>query len=317
MELLPLENKSSQKKIIIFTHSGLNNRLLPLISGFRAAEILNRQLLVYWSDTPRRTGMRYHGNSGLRFNDLFENPVDEVSLDEINDLEGAKWFTDWRGLDCSKWPQPAGFNVKNPEVITGDTIPGNIDDEVIVVRTSRLFGVEGDNPGLDYLNNTKCSYLSAPQIVSDLRSYAALLKPVKEISGIIEEHKHVLGKHMLGLHIRKTDFRKYRSFKYENEHIAQLAEARVLQYGPEKIYLSTDCIKTEGWFKEYFGSQLLTYNDVRKFENSDAGTKHALVDLYLLSKCQWILGTIHSTFSVGAWLLSENASLEGLWWTEK
>lgn len=155
VEFLPLGDRLPQKKIIIFTHSGLNNRLLPLISGYRAAEILNRQLLVYWSDTPRRTGMMYQGNSDLRFHDLFENPMDEVSIDEINDFAGAKWFTDWRGLDSSKWPQPIGFRVKNPQVIIGDTIPKNIDDEVFVVRTSRLFGVEGDNPGLDYLNNTK------------------------------------------------------------------------------------------------------------------------------------------------------------------
>ena len=86
MEFLPLGNKLPQKKIIIFTHSGLNNRLLPLISGFRAAEILNRQLLIYWSDTPRRTGMKYQSNSGLRFHDLFENPIDEVSIDEINNF---------------------------------------------------------------------------------------------------------------------------------------------------------------------------------------------------------------------------------------
>ena len=317
MEFLPLGNKLPQKKIIIFTHSGLNNRLLPLISGFRAAEILNRQLLIYWSDTPRRTGMKYQSNSGLRFHDLFENPIDEVSIDEINNLAGAKWFTDWRGLDCSKWPQPTEFKVKNPEVIIGDTIPNNIDDEVIAVRTSKLFGVEGDNPSLDYLNNAKCSYLSAPQIVSDLRSYATLLKPIKEISRIIEKYKQVMSKHMHGLHIRKTDFKQYKSFKCENEHIAQLVEAKVLQYGPEKIYLSTDCMKTEKWFKKYFGSQLLIYNDDKKFENSDVGTKHALIDLYLLSKSQCILGTIHSTFSVGAWVLSENASLEGLWWTEK
>jgi len=312
-----LGNKLPRKKIIIFTHSGLNNRLLPLISGFRAAEKLNRQLLVYWSDTPRRTGMKYHGNLGIRLHDLFENPIDEVSLDEINDLAGAKWFTDWRGLDCSKWPQPAGFKANNPEVIIGDTISNNIDDEVIVVRTSKLFGVEGDNPGLDFLNNTKCSYLSAPQTVSDLRSYAALLKPIKEIYRTIEKYKQVMSNHMLGLHIRKTDFKQYKSFNCENEHIARLVEAKVLQYGPDKIYLSTDCMKTEKWFKKYFGSQLLSYNDNRKFENSDLGTKHALIDLYLLSKCQWILGTIHSTFSVGAWLLSEKASLEGLWWTEK
>jgi len=40
------------------------------------------------------------------------------------------------------------------------------------------------------------------------------------------------------------------------------------------------------------------------------GTEHAVVDLYSLARSQWILGKVHSTFSVVSWLLSKDSSLE-------
>jgi len=151
---------------------------------------------------------------------------------------------------------------------------------VVAVRTSRLIGVEGDYPTLEFLNQKKISYLTPPKIVEDLRPYFAQLKPIKKFAEIIDRYKNTMPTRMIGFHVRKTDFPWHKPLKNENQRIAKIINHATTEYN----------------------------------NNDKKGTEHAIVDLYLLSQAQWIFGTVHSTFSVAAWLLSNNASLQGEWW---
>lgn len=303
-----------KKQLLVFTHSGLCNRLLPLVSGLRAAKILGRQLLICWADAPRRTGMEYSGSSGARFNDLFANRIEEITLDEVNRLDKVKWFTDWRGMKPNRWT-PEGMELKTPEVIISDVIPLNLEDETIAVRTSRLFGVEGDNPTLEFLENKKVSYLTPPPFVEDIRPYFASLTPSAALSGIIDDYGEIIPGRTIGFHVRKTDLPQYQPSMGENQRMADIIDSAIAERQARKLYLSTDCEKTERWFREYYGDMLITYACSEKFENNVKGTEHAVVDLYSLARSQWIFGTVHSTFSVVSWLLSKASSLEGKWWT--
>ena len=144
-----------EKKLIVLAHAGLCNRLLPLVSGWRASEILNRKLILCWAGPPRRTGMPYQDTDGASFNDLFENPIEQISIEEVNSIQSLKWFADRRGMNVANWKAPPNLKLKDPQVIRSNIISKSIDAEYVAVRTSRFVGVEGDQPTLGFLNKKR------------------------------------------------------------------------------------------------------------------------------------------------------------------
>ena len=73
------------------------------------------------------------------------------------------------------------------------------------------------------------------------------------------------------------------------------------------IFVCSDDYQLECRLVKQFN--LLSYNDESKTFNNLSGVQKAIVDLYLLSSCQIILGTKGSSFSYFAWMLSNDTTL--------
>ncbi|MEO1172209.1 MAG: hypothetical protein AAFX94_09165 [Myxococcota bacterium] len=261
------------KRLLVFAHAGLCNRLLPLVSGWRAADLLGRRLVVCWADAPRRTGMPYEGDRSVHFNDVFQNEIEEVSVQEVSALAGVKWFTDHRGMNLGRWKAPKDLVLKDPSVIVGNTIPKDLDDELVAVRTSRLFGVEGDQPTLDFLHRQKVSYLEAPPIVKELRPYFSRLKPVPRLAQTVDEYRSKMTAGMLGVHVRKTDFPWRKPAVDENERVAAICDAAMKRRAASKLFLSTDSPDTDAWFRRRYGDAILSYACPAKYSNNADGAE--------------------------------------------
>ena len=63
----------------ICVHSGLNNKLIPLLSLLRIAKKENRKILCYWDNDA------YLSKSLFKFNDLFEN-IKEIKFISKNEF---------------------------------------------------------------------------------------------------------------------------------------------------------------------------------------------------------------------------------------
>jgi hypothetical protein len=118
------------------------------------------------------------------------------------------------------------------------------------------------------------------------------------------------GARLVGIHVRATDL-KQRSAVNRNARVAEIIHQLTCMPGQgARIFLATD---SKEWLTDFMQTSLrpqahaaiTTYDNPAKYENSIAGTRAAVVDLYTLAACDRIYGTAGSSFSSYAWLLSD------------
>ncbi|MEM1038853.1 MAG: hypothetical protein AAGI12_05230 [Pseudomonadota bacterium] len=106
----------------------------------------------------------------------------------------------------------------------------------------------------------------------------------------------------IGLHIRRTDHVKDAvsqtgGYADDNQFMTQI-EALIAQDVQARFFLATDNAETQQTFQDRFGERLVIYSSVPR---SDAlrktSLRHAIFDVYLLSKCQRIFGSTYSSYS--------------------
>ena len=118
------------------------------------------------------------------------------------------------------------------------------------------------------------------------------------------------GARLVGLHVRGTDL-KQRSNVDRNQQLANIVHGCTCMPGQAaRIFLACD---SEEWAEDFIENHvrpqsrraITTYEHPEKTDNSVAGARAALVDLYTLAACDVIYGTAGSSFSSYAWLLSD------------
>lgn len=286
--------------ITIALYNGLCNRLLPLISCIRIAKKYNSKICILWSFTPSRTCINYYGEF-CNLNEIFKIPsiiVDEKPLINYNKIYEFKFWEDKDHVI---------------DIAENDTI-------YINYALSTIISKDDDDTFLKNLKNV----ISKPrEIISDniSKELGNILKteltPVKELEDEIEKIKKQFYKNMIGIHIRKSDG-GFTNYDWKNIIIKLIEELKIwCEDVNNGVFLATDDKEVYNEFFNCLGNKLIFYNPPKILNNTESTTEDkfsndkynimcAVIELYLLGSCnKYIIGTVDSTFSVCAMLMSE------------
>ena len=119
--------------------------------------------------------------------------------------------------------------------------------------------------------------------------------PTSEIQAIIDKQTEKFNINTIGLHIRRSD-----NVKSINESPLELFIEKIKEELNSNLnanfFLSTDDLRTEQELKSLFNNKIIT-NQKNFDRNTPKGIKDAVVDLFCLSKTQYIYGSYWSSFS--------------------
>lgn len=301
----------------IHVYSGLNNKLVPLLSLLRICKKKNKQILCHWETNGVIDRINKEGN---HFLSLFEN-INEIKFIDINSINNLKNNSDLIIVN------------KNGSDRDRNSIQYNLhykpDSKLYFNHVVHAIHFSNDDVIHKYVPYPRVK-VKKNKFIDELREMYKLLVPKEDIllkvNNMTQNFTNVLG-----LHIRTTDTTKRISGEQLKDNLCgvrtggftKIDYTNVFNYisnflidNPEwKVYISCDCIEIEREIIKKFGEKILyfdysfgdTYND--KFDIYN-GLKNSISEMYILSKCTKFLGTPGSSFSFSVWLLRTDEYLD-------
>jgi hypothetical protein len=267
------------KYIINYSSGGLGNRLIPLLCIMELCEKLNRNVGVIWPETMRCMG---------HFKNLFSNQITEFKINNLDPLETVIY--------------------SNHEFITYDASLNNNDE---LLNLSYLCQVKNLNSLSEIYNEDKkyiviyhnTSFLEFDSIPKQLKSLKVTDYIENKINDFVNEYK--INKSTIGIHARSTDFINENLSKY-----TQLIENILVNNPESKILFCSDDVTWESSIKTQFPKNIIIrqkkdyvkkFNDTLGWVNnvytSEESTIEGLIDIYLLSKTNFLHYNPESTFA--------------------
>jgi hypothetical protein len=281
--------------LIIRVYSGLNNKLLPLFSLLRIARKENKNVKCLWGPDA------YIDKNIYEFLELFK-PINDITF--INEGEYVKSFYNKDNKIYNKM----GSDRDRKEII----YKTNNDMNSVFFNIVHLISYESDNVVGNFVPYPKEPILKT-DIIDELREVLTDLIPIDEINEKVNETIKDFNDNVLGIHIRSTDggfvdVPKYDVLKYIETYLEKNVSS--------KIYISCDNEELEKIIIDKFQSKILyfkipfgeSYSD--KFNRFSYGTKNAVCEMFVLSKCKNFIGTPGSSFSFMTWLLRKDDRLD-------
>jgi hypothetical protein len=293
------------KEMLITVYSGMCNRMFLIISAMRICEKTMHRLTVFWSERTGRYGLPYYGDLNSDWDDYFER-VDNISTYGI---QGPIKFQDnYIALDQERTfpenlPIVNGHPYANKEMTLFMFGPKTVDvshNKIIVQKLTKPFGTSTDNMKkyLNYID--KIGLHKKDEYLEELSFHAKKFKLISHLDKIFQTELEKFKKYdvVWGIHLRGTDLAP------QTSKDKKAALMQIFQEGSDQIgYFIASDEAVPSWIAEK--SNVISYNEPLKLENSVEGTQYALVDLFLLSKCNRIFGTSGSSFSMMSWMLSD------------
>lgn len=295
---------SKNKILLVKGIAGLGNRILCLLTGILYARLTDRRLIVDWSD-------HYYSTDGSNvFHRYFQCPITDPT-DEIPTTDSVNPSI-WRGrLSESAWylrkHQGKINDSKVWQQFSIDLNKLDYDEDILVMWTY--------DEKVDLLRPHFNGKLKEFKEASTEEILKKLLKEYlslhTEIQGRIARFKenNFDGK-CVGVHIRFTDHRSNIWAILTNLN-ALLSRAPGLQ-----IFLSTDNLQIKDMFEKLYPGVItaphwysptpgLTIHNNRRRPDPYENGIEALIDLYLMSECEYMIIDTSSSFSYIAKLLSK------------
>lgn len=269
--------------INITVYNGVCNRLLPIISSIRLAKKSDRKNVnVTWTHTPLRCCLAPTSTEKCVFSDLFENV--EGLTHEQPILNIGRTYCDNNIVD-----------------ISGDC---NIN---LIMNTYPLLSLDDISKGYDLTSKIdKSIKIIFEKYELELSNILKIFKPVSNLKNTISSIHQTFSKKMVGLHIRKTDGGFVDRVWDDIIKILLIKLKRWCEVEDNGVFLATDDYNAQQSFS-CLGKKLVIYAPIlSKFTNDKYSAICGIVDLYLLGKCDVIIGTSGSTFSICAMLLADN-----------
>ena len=138
---------------------------------------------------------------------------------------------------------------------------------------------------------SSCIDFYSPELLN-----AHLFLPVEELQVRIEEQMGKFSGPCVGIHVRRTDNAKSKSKSTTSLFFKEIEKILATNRN-YKFFLSTDDADEERLFKKRFGNIIFTQPKKELSRNSKNGIKDALVDLYCLSRTDFIIGSYWSAFT--------------------
>ncbi|MBC1274727.1 hypothetical protein GNF10_01700 [Nostoc sp. UCD121] len=298
----------SEKFLLAKGKAGMGNRFLALLDSILYAQLTNRKIFVDWSDEV------YSNNRSNVFPEFF-NLHNVTQASEIPSTESV-YPSFWKNsLDKSvnevllSYESPNDLRYNNPKIWAKYTTNmSRIDySEDILIRWSYVIETYklrrhflGDFAYLQNLSNETILKKIIRENLSLQPNIEAIIK--KTVDSSFEDI-------VIGVHVRYTDRKTSKNpyFKFVD---------KILEKHPKSlIFLATDNPAVEDSFREKYTNVLVT----DKWYPASGSSLHqnpecpdrfengvqALIDIYLLSKCNYLIYNKASTFGVVAKLISD------------
>ena len=260
-------NHSVVRTLTVAASAGLCNRLRVLLSGMALAEVTGRRFTMLWPQT---------SDCAASFSELFVNPWPVQSVTH----------TDWMNL-CQ---------TASRERVRYDLLMADAPD--LYFWTSHSLLVPQRFPVHKQLRRRMGELL-------------ALMQPTEDIMTRVMFQSAEFHPHMIGVHLRRGDYRFSEPVMADNTEAAmQAIDAYLAQCPDSGVLLCTD----DGAVDQYSGKRLPTEGVRAKFirrygervvsttprslDRREAAAIHdAVVDLWLLRRTDYFVGTVGSSFS--------------------
>lgn len=256
--------------------SGLCNRLKCMVSALRIGEQTSRQVFLHWEKTY---------TMGADFSELFDSPIIKKEGNEIKGLEA---------VPCRTFEEGYG----NTPCLLIDTWRFLLKKGEVADNFARVYP-EKDTPVIDL------EYERVPEEVkNEFLPYFKKLVPAdslrKEIESFSQE-KDI--PNAIGIHARRTEFLMNADGRGQVSTDERFFEAMENMGKDKKFFLATDSKETEKNFIKRFGERVIVFPKKNWNKDTRRSMEEAVIDLFLLSKTRYILGTYMSTFTEVAWWL--------------
>ena len=302
--------------IYIVLKSGLCNRLIPLISliriinNYQTKGLCSCKYFICWSDKTGRSGLKFEGEN-VQLNELFQNKFDVCTFKTLNGV-----IQRYQGRNRHKMLL---FN-KQKGLKSFNALPKDFNKyEVIIIKDHvHPIGIYQDKKYLKSLQNYRdieTLNICNNKVLLELRYTIKTLIPTKEIQEKINQvYQKFKNKYVIGIHCRHTD-QPWIPFNIDKVFLE--LDNLLYQTKNSVVFLATDNECVQDKFKTKYSQNLIIYENIishkdisinrtsNKFSNDAFGAINGLVDIYLLSKCNVLLGNRGSSFSLCAWLLSD------------
>ena len=247
--------------IVIRNNTGLGSIVRNLVSALRLGHYRNDQVVLQ------------NSNKSIEF---------ILSYDQLGTmcLPGVEDYTTWR--------------LQDPESTGGELLdPDNIVMIVDSVSTVPAQGIDFQYANIrQEVRNKWLTYFDLIHWNPDIIEVANDLYQQYQLEGAV------------GLHIRSWHDDAFRKNALHN---TQMFVNAVLETNAERVFLCCDSIEIENDLENLLGSRVKLIKQNFQGERHIAIDQsvetmvHALLDLFLLSKCSTIIGTYQSSFSELAW----------------
>ena len=306
---------SKNKFLIVKGKAGMGNRMLSALDGILYSHLTNRKLIVDWSD------YTYSNDNSNVFPHFFTIPQNSY-FNEIFDDNNIKSICPaiWENnLDKSVNQMIDTYEIgknRQRDCLSKYTIDiRNLDyTEDILVRCSFTGNIHGFRQNLFYKDEfSNLMNLKDEDILKKLiRENLDLNEDIKKRINLFKEKYFT--EHVIGVHVRYTDI------KTDLDKYPKIIKSILDKKNQAKkfiIFLATDNKLVESYFWDKYGKNnvILTekwYPQDYKYlhQNQECPDRlengiQALVDMYLLAACDYLIYDGNSTFGFVAKLISD------------
>ena len=265
-----------QNKFWIEPIAGLGNRMQVLASAYYLAHKHQKQLSVLWNNNE---------DLGADFGDIFKT-IPEVEIVPVTtDGYRKKPLLRWRSERLRKKLS------KNCDYVTDVDKWGKRSTQELLEMIEQ--GVE--NADTVYIKSWKnfCPVYDTDEVRVDF------LQPSENVCKRGQDLFDRINRHTIGVHIRRTDHEMAIAGSPLEAFLCEM-KRRVEEDAECNFYVATDDAEVEQYVKAQFGERVFFYEGKNWKRNDRDGILDACVEMWALSMCSMILGSMWSTFSLMA-----------------
>jgi len=256
---------------------GLSNRIKSFVSCIKLADENNNKYAIKWDIINNYKKDDHLLNCS--FNELFINNI------EITKIEKNNKIYDNHCLSISD----------------KDNLPKNFNNFDSKIKNRKFTKNDRFNRNIDFMynkipDNVKIKYIKYFKILQ--------LHPKLEVK--VNEFSKQFNEKTISIHIRSWN-RKNEKIRTKLFNIKKVIDI-MNKYPNNNFYLSSDSQNVLNKLKEIYKERLLIYPRKTSLDNSrdfHEGVQEDLIELYLLSKNKFIIGSHFSSFTEVAWWLAE------------
>jgi hypothetical protein len=196
----------------------------------------------------------------------------------------------------------------------------NIKNDIYISGHVHAFGSSTDNiDEVIQYSSMPTTTVKLNNFTRELKHYIEYLQPKQIIKDKINKFFDKINFKLLGLHIRSQDGGFIEI--YNEKKLINFIDNFIINNRDWKIYLSTDNKDIEDLLINKYPEVIIKLDDPfgkdysTKFKTDYDGLMNSIYEMYVLSKCDKLIGSASSSFSLCSYLLSGNDTLE--FWNEQ